>query len=186
MRRKAYLRRAEAPWLTYGNLLALPYRIVIGMCDDGWLLRGEVIWRKKNPMPEGRCRRPHRAHESIYLFANSERHAFLTDPPVKSVWEFSNERMAGPAHYSRFPLELPRRCVAALGRSGSDVVVLDPFSGSGTTGLAAISLGCSYIGFEIDPGQVAASNVRLGAAEDHARLSGSFYPLGVASARRRA
>jgi DNA modification methylase len=139
--------------------------MVTGMCDDGWLFRGEVIWRKKNPMPEGRCRRPHRAHESIYLFARSEKHAFLTNPPVKSVWEFSNERIAGPAHYSRFPLELPRRCVSALGRCGHDVVVLDPFSGSGTSGLAAISLGCSYVGFEIDPEQVDASNARLAAAE---------------------
>lgn len=164
-RRKAYLRKADEPWLTYGNLLALPYRMVIGMCDDGWLLRGEVVWRKKNPMPEGRCRRPHRAHESIYLFAAAEKHAFRTEPPVKSVWEFSNERMTGPAHYSRFPLELPRRCVSALGRCGKDVVVLDPFSGSGTSGLAALSLGCSYVGFEIDPEQVAASNVRLAAAE---------------------
>jgi DNA modification methylase len=175
-RRKAYLRKADAPWLTYGNLLALPYRMAIGMCDDGWLLRGEVIWRKKNPMPEGRCRRPHRAHESIYLFATSEKHAFLTDPPVKSVWEFSNERMAGPAHYSRFPLELPRRCVSALGRRGKGVVVLDPFSGSGTTGLAALSLGCSYVGFEIDPEQVAASNARLAMAEDLPLLSGGFQP----------
>jgi DNA modification methylase len=163
-RRKAYL-RPDAPWLAYGNLLALPYRLVIGMCDDGWLLRGEVIWRKKNPMPEGRCRRPHRAHETVYLFARSEKHAFRTSPPVKSVWEFSNERMAGPAHYSRFPLELPRRCVAALGRTGADVLVLDPFSGSGTSGLAALSLGCSYVGFEIDPEQVAASNARLAAAD---------------------
>jgi DNA modification methylase len=163
-RRKAYV-RAEAPWLSYGNLLALPYRVVIGMCDDGWLFRGEVIWRKKNPLPEGRCRRPHRAHESVFLFARTEKHAFLTDPPVKSVWEFSNERMTGPAHYSRFPLELPRRCVTALGRNGADVVVLDPFSGSGTSGLAALSLGCSYVGFEIDPEQVAASNARLASAE---------------------
>jgi DNA modification methylase len=163
-RRKAYL-RPDAPWLAYGNLLALPYRLVIGMCEDGWLFRGEVIWRKKNPLPEGRCRRPHRAHETVYLFARSEKHAFRTDPPVRSVWEFSNERMAGPAHYSRFPLELPRRCVEALGRSGADVVVLDPFSGSGTSGLAALSLGCSYVGFEIDPEQVAASNARLAAAD---------------------
>jgi DNA modification methylase len=162
-RRKAYV-RPEAPWLAYGNLLGLPYRLVIGMCDDEWLFRGEVIWRKKNPMPEGRCRRPHRAHETVCLFARSEKHAFLTSPPVKSVWEFSNERMSGPAHYSRFPLELPRRCVSALGRSGDDVIVLDPFSGSGTTGLAALSLGCSYVGFEIDPDQVAASNARLAAA----------------------
>jgi hypothetical protein len=44
-------------------------------------------------------------------------------------------------------------------------VVLDPFSGSGTTGLAAVSPGCSYVGFEIDPEQVAASNTRLAAAE---------------------
>jgi len=156
-RRKAYIRRSDEPWLRYGNLLALPYRMIIGMCDDGWLLRGEVVWRKKNPMPEGRCRRPHRAHESIYLFATSEKHAFLTDPPVKSVWEFSNERMTGPAHYSRFPLELPRRCVSSLGRHGKEVVVLDPFSGSGTSGLAALSLGCSYVGFEIDPAQVASA-----------------------------
>ncbi len=163
-RRKAYV-RAEAPWLSYGNLLALPYRLVIAMCDDGWLFRGEVIWRKKNPLPEGRCRRPHRAHESVFLFARSEKHEFLTSLPVKSVWEFSNERMTGPAHYSRFPFELPRRCVSALGRQGTDVVVLDPFSGSGTSGLAALSLGCSYVGFEIDPEQVAASNARLAAAE---------------------
>ncbi len=181
-RRKAYLRKTSAPWLSYGNLLALPYRVVIGMCDEGWLLRGEVIWRKKNPMPEGRCRRPHRAHEPIYLFAASEKHAFLTDPPVKSVWEFSNERMSGPAHYSRFPLELPRRCVSALGRTGRDVVVLDPFSGSGTSGLAALSLGCSYIGFEIDPEQVAASNARLAAAES---LPPALLPVPAVTCLRR-
>src|ERR1700744_3146375 len=123
-RRKAEL-RADAPWLAYGNLLALPYRLVIGMCDDGWLLRGEVIWRKKNPMPEGRCRRPHRAHETVCLFARSEKHAFRTSPPVKSVWGSSNALIPGPAHCSRSPPALPRRCVAPLGRAGRDVVVLD-------------------------------------------------------------
>lgn len=163
-KRKAFL-ESKTPWLTYGNLLALPYRMVIGMCDDGWIFRGEVIWRKKNPMPEGRCRRPHRGHESIYLFARSEKHAFLTNPPVKSVWEFANEKIDGLAHYSRFPLELPRRCISALGRQGEDVVVLDPFSGSGTTGLAALELGCSYVGFEIEADQVEASNSRLASAE---------------------
>ena len=159
-KRKTFL-ESETPWLTYGNLLALPYRMVIGMCDDGWIFRGEVIWRKKNPLPEGRCRRPHRGHESIYLFARSEKHAFSTNPPVRSVWEFANEKIDGLAHYSRFPLELPRRCISALGRQGEDVVVLDPFSGSGTTGLAALELGCSYVGFEIEADQVEASNSRL-------------------------
>ncbi|MEA5660223.1 MAG: site-specific DNA-methyltransferase [Cutibacterium granulosum] len=163
-KRKAFLEK-DTPWLAYGNLLALPYRMVLEMSDDGWLFRGEVIWKKKNPMPEGRCRRPHRSHESIYLFARDERHAFRTTPPVKSVWEFGNEKIDGPKHFSRFPLELPRRCIQALGRTGKDVVVLDPFSGSGSTGIVALELGCSYLGFEIDPVQVEASNQRLAETE---------------------
>lgn len=163
-KRRAFIDKAE-PWLTYGNLLALPYRLVIGLCDTGYLFRGEVIWRKKNPMPEGRCRRPHRQHEPIYLFARDERHVFRTSPPVGTIWEFANEKIDGLAHFSRFPEELPRRCIEARGELGDDVVVLDPFSGSGTTGVAAMKLGCSYVGFEIDPEQVRASNERLATLE---------------------
>jgi DNA modification methylase len=158
-KRKAFIEPGSG-WLTYGNLLALPYRLVIGLCERGYLFRGEVIWRKSNPMPEGRCRRPHRQHESIYLLAPNESHDFRTSPPVGSVWEFSNERIAGKAHFSRFPTELPRRCIEAYGRAGPDVVVLDPFAGSGTTALAAVELGCSYVGFEIDPEQAEAANAR--------------------------
>jgi len=156
----------DVPWLTYGNLLGLTYRMVLGLCDEGYLFRGEVIWSKRNPMPEGRCRRPHRAHESIYLLSRSERHQFRVSPPVKSVWEFANDKPGdGPKHFSRFPEELPARCIDAYGLTGEDVVVLDPFSGSGTTGLAALNAGCSYVGFEIDSDQARASNKRLGALE---------------------
>ncbi len=163
LKRKAFL-RASVPWLTYGNLLALPYRLTLALCDGGLLFRGEVIWRKGNPMPEGKCRRPHRSHEGIYLFAKSERHKFQVSPPIKSVWEFPNEGKNGVQHFSRFPTELPRRCISAYGYTGRDVVVLDPFSGAATTGLAALELGCSYLGFEIDPGLVEASNKVLGDA----------------------
>lgn len=159
-KRKAFIDK-EAHWLQYGNLLALPYRLIIELCNAGYLFRGEVIWRKKNAMPEGRCRRPHRQHEPIYLLAKKEDHNFRISPPVPSVWEFSNEKIEGEAHYSRFPEELPRRCIEAYDCVGPNVVVLDPFSGSGTTGIAARKLNCTYIGFEIDPLQVAASNKRL-------------------------
>ncbi|TYC95787.1 site-specific DNA-methyltransferase [Arthrobacter echini] len=159
-KRKAFTDK-DVPWLTYGNLLSLPYRLVIGMSDDGWLSRGEVIWKKKNPMPEGRCRRPHRQHESIHLLAKDERHNFQLRPPVGSVWEFGSEKIPGLPHYSRFPLELPKRCIDSYGIKGEDVVVFDPFSGSGTTGVAAAQAGCSFIGFEIDDEQVLASNERI-------------------------
>lgn len=163
-KRKAFIDK-ETKWLQYGNLLALPYRLVVSLCDGGYLFRGEVIWKKKNPMPEGRCRRPHRYHEPIYLLTKSERHSFRVSPPVKSVWEFANEKIDGVKHFSRFPEELPYRCIDAYGKTGEDIIVLDPFSGSGTTGLAALRLGCSYVGFEIDPEQVEASNTRLIEAE---------------------
>ena len=159
-KRRAFVDKTTG-WLQYGNLLMLPQRLLIALVDSGYLYRGEVIWAKKNPMPEGRCRRPHRKHEAIYLLVRHERHQFRTTPPVPSVWEFANEHIPGLQHRSRFPTELPKRCIEAYGQSGKDVVVLDPFSGSGTTGLAALQLGCTYIGFEIDPGQVAESQRRL-------------------------
>lgn len=159
-KRKAYI-EGNVAWLRYGNLLALPYRLIVSLCDNGYLFRGEVIWRKLNAMPEGKCRRPHRQHESIYLLTKVEDHYFRIAPPVRSVWEFPNEKIEGAPHFSRFPEELPRRCIESYGVKGDDVIVLDPFSGSGTTGIAARKIGCSYIGFEIDPLHVRASNDRL-------------------------
>ena len=169
-RRKAFI-DPEAKWLQYGNLLALPSRLVIALCDQGYRYRGEVIWHKRNPMPEGRCRRPHRHHEPIFLLAKKDDHEFRVSPPVPTVWEFPNEKIDGTAHYSRFPEELPKRCIEAYGKTGPDVVVFDPFSGSGTTGIAALKLGCSYIGFEVDTEQVTASNDRL------AGIKETYQPL---------
>lgn len=169
-KRRAFVDQAQ-PWLRYGSLLGLPSRLAVALSDEGYLFRGEVIWRKKNPMPEGRCRRPHRHHETILLLAKSEDHDFRIAPPVPTVWEFPSEKIDGLAHYSRFPEELPRRCIEAYGKLGGDVLVVDPFSGSGTTGIAALKLGCSYLGFEIDRFQAEASNMRL------ATVKTGFQPL---------
>jgi DNA modification methylase len=159
-KRRAFIDPNEN-WLQYGNLLALPLRLILSLCESGYLYRSEVIWIKRNPMPEGRARRPHRSHEGIYLLTKSERHSFQTNPPVKSTWDFSNEKIDGVKHFSRFPEELPRRCIAAYGVADASTIVLDPFAGSGTTGVAAKRLGCSFIGFELDNAQVVASNSRL-------------------------
>lgn len=148
-RRRAFV-RPDVGWLRYGNLLALPYRIAIALTDRGFLFRGEVIWEKSRPMPEGLCRRPHRRHEGIYVFAKDERHAFATRPPVGSVWKLRQTPNLTP-HCSTFPLDLPVACIRAAGIAGRGAVVCDPFMGSGTTGRAARMLGHRFLGFELDP-----------------------------------
>ncbi|WP_432832974.1 DNA-methyltransferase [Dactylosporangium sp. CA-092794] len=54
------------------------------------------------------------------------------------------------AHVAPFPLDLPLRAIAAGCPPGG--VVLDPFSGAGTTGLAAVQLGRRYVGVDIAAG----------------------------------
>ncbi|HEX7838338.1 MAG TPA: site-specific DNA-methyltransferase [Kofleriaceae bacterium] len=160
-RRRAFVRR-DVGWLRYGNLLAIPYRIVVAMCDRGFLFRGEVIWEKSRPMPEGLCRRPHRRHEGIYVFARDERHAFRTRPPVGSVWKLRQTPNLTP-HCSTFPLDLPVQCIRASGVARG-AIVCDPFMGSGTTGRAARMLGHRFVGFELDPEMCQIAN-------DHARAA---------------
>lgn len=64
------------------------------------------------------------------------------------VWAMSVSRTV-QAHFATFPMELPIRCIKAGCRAGG--TVLDPFSGSGTTGEAARKLGRRYIGIDINP-----------------------------------
>lgn len=155
--RRAFIEKS-AGWLQYGNLLMLPNRIVMRICDQGYLYRGEVIWAKRKAMPEGRCRRPHRKHECIYLLAKSERHAFRVSPPVPSVWDIQPD-MNRTQHTSTFPLDLPIQCIQASGVESG--IVLDPFMGSGTTGLAARLLGFDYLGFELNEENCVIANKRI-------------------------
>lgn len=54
---------------------------------------------------------------------------------------------ADPDHPASFPVALPERAIEAC----IDRVILDPFMGSGTTGVACANLGRSFIGIERDP-----------------------------------
>lgn len=166
-RRRAFIDK-EARFLQYGNLLALPYRIVVSMSDLGWLFRGEVVWVKSRPLPEGRCRRPHRKHEGIYIFAKREDHEFRVKPPVGSVWELVQTPNRLP-HCSTFPLDLPLQCIKASALKPG-AVVCDPFMGSGTTARAAATLGFPHIGFELDAGMCAIANASATDAQQSLEL----------------
>jgi DNA modification methylase len=157
--RRAFVQK-ETGWLQYGNLLSLPWRVIVNLCDKGIYYRGEVIWSKRRAMPEGRCRRPHRKHESIYIIAKDERHFFRTKPPVPSVWDLKHDPVEDKGHTSTFPLSLPITCIEASGIEKG--VVLDPFMGSGTTGIAAVIKGFDYIGFELSLENVEQAHKRIG------------------------
>lgn len=50
------------------SLMMLPARFAIAMCDDGWILRNEIVWHKPSVMPESVRDRCTRDHEMVYLF----------------------------------------------------------------------------------------------------------------------
>jgi DNA modification methylase len=58
------------------DLIGLPWRVAFALQADGWWLRTEIIWHKKNPMPESVRDRPTRAHEYLFLFAKSARYYY--------------------------------------------------------------------------------------------------------------
>lgn len=64
------------------------------------------------------------------------------------VWTIPTQPFPG-AHFACFPVALPQRCILAGCKPGG--TVLDPFNGSGTTGLAAQRTGRKYIGIDINP-----------------------------------
>jgi DNA modification methylase len=64
---------------------------------------------------------------------------------ARSVWTITT-RPYSAAHFATFPPDLPERCIKAGSRPGD--LVLDPFSGAGTTGMVARRLQRSYIGAE--------------------------------------
>lgn len=66
----------------------------------------------------------------------------------RDVWTVNTSRFKG-AHFATYPPELIEPCVLAGSREGD--WVLDPFSGSGTTGVVALMHGRNYVGCELNP-----------------------------------
>lgn len=80
----------------------------------------------------------------------------------RDVWHINTTAYSG-AHFATFPPQLAETCILAGCPEGG--VVLDPFFGSGTTGLAAKRNGRHYIGVEINPAfcQLAEERIAAGA-----------------------
>ena len=90
--------------------------------------------------------RAHRGNLAVTGSAHTAAHRRGRNPG--DVWTLPTRPYRG-AHTAPFPIDIPRRAIAAGCPPGGHV--LDPFSGSGTTGLAAVELGRSYSGVDISP-----------------------------------
>ncbi len=61
------------------QLFGIPWRVAFALQADGWYLRSDIIWAKKNPMPESVRDRPTKAHEYIFLLSKSEKYWYDAD-----------------------------------------------------------------------------------------------------------
>ncbi len=113
--------------------------------------------------PPGGRRQKYGPHTSQVIGArrygtdrNSRAHPNGRNPG--DVWAIPTRPYRGP-HFAAFPVDLPTRCIKAGCKPGG--IVLDPFCGTGTTGLAALALGRQFTGIELNPKFAAIAAERL-------------------------
>ncbi|MEV5770114.1 site-specific DNA-methyltransferase [Streptomyces antimycoticus] len=152
--RRGFLRPLDGPGLGFPrkSLLMVPARVAIALQDDGWTLRSEITWRRTTAVPEPTAKdRPWRTTERLFMFVKQPRYWFNRAPlaGAEDMWTIEPDRSAeSNGHAAPFPIGLPSRCIQAGCRPGG--TVLDPFSGSGTTGAAARHLDRRYIGIDLN------------------------------------
>jgi len=147
------------------DLIGVPWRLAFALQAAGWYLRADVIWNKPNAQPESVKDRPTRSHEYLFLFSKSEHYTYdnaaVRGPGgrnVRTVWDINTQAYKEP-HFATFPPTLVEPCLS-LGTKVGDLV-LDPFIGSGTTGVVALELDRRFVGIELNPDYVRIAERRL-------------------------
>ena len=153
------------------------FRLGTQLQDLGFWLLNDVVWRKTNPMPNFRGRRFTNATETLiwcaksqtekrYTFNYDAMKALNDDLQMRSDWLLplctGAERLkenGRKAHATQKPEALLYRVILASSNAGE--IVLDPFSGSGTTAAVAKKLGRRFIGIEREPGYIKLAEKRL-------------------------
>lgn len=85
----------RTPGLKPKDLIGQPWRVAFALQADGWWLRQEIIWAKRNPMPESIRDRFTKAHEHVFLLSKSERYYFDFDAVQEEASEGTHARLPG-------------------------------------------------------------------------------------------
>lgn len=137
------------------------YSVGFALQSLGYKILNDIAWYKVNPPPNLSCRYFTHATETI-LWARREqkaRHIFNYEEmkrenkgkQMQSLWHIKpptpREKRYGK-HPTQKPEALLERIIAASTNSGD--MILDPFCGSGTTGVVCARLDRRFVGFELD------------------------------------
>ncbi len=135
------------------------------MIDLGFNMRGEVIWNKASSAGSSTAWGSWKSasnpilrdvHEYILIFSKGDYKREKKENSItrdefmeytKSIWNMNTVSAKKIKHPAPFPFELPYRLIQLY--SFEKDVILDPFIGSGTTGLAALKTKRKYVGYEI-------------------------------------
>jgi site-specific DNA-methyltransferase (adenine-specific)/modification methylase len=122
------------------------------------------VWHKSNPVPKIRRQGFLNSCELVVCLWNRghtwnfgrqrDMHNFYEGPICMSP-----ERVKAPKHPAQKPVRLLRHLIGIASNPGD--LVLDPFMGVGSTGVAAMELGRRFVGMELDPAYFAAARTRL-------------------------
>ena len=141
------------------------HTIGVALEMEGFSIINDIIWQKPNPVPNLSCRSFTHSFE-IILWARKQiapkkkgKHYYDYNlmkqinggKQMKDIWLLplpkKKEKLCGK-HPTQKPISLLERIILASTKEGD--LILDPFNGSGTTGIVAHMLNRKYIGIELD------------------------------------
>lgn len=146
----------------------------------GCRIINDIIWFKPNGAPALAGRNFTASHETLIWASKSKGAKHTFNYPVSTSWVASNDKLLNPGkqmrsvwsipstparekklglHPTQKPLELLRRLVLLCTKEGE--TVLDPFCGSGTTGVASVEANRVFIGIELDASYLELSRQRI-------------------------
>jgi DNA modification methylase len=163
-------------YLKDGEQSMIPARVAERASRIGYYVKSVITWAKQSSLPEPQNSRVSRGLEYILHLSPTrtpkfDKTAYRRVQPslggravgyepdkLTDVWVLPTSS-GGGGHGAQFPMALPGRCIALTTSPGD--VVLDPFVGSGNSGVVARSTGRRFIGIDVSPTYIAAAEERI-------------------------
>ena len=127
--------------------------------------RGTLVWDKGPASGMGDLTFPWKPSFELIFVGGDAWKGDRTEAVIKGCWIVTRASM-GRVH----PNEKPESLMAEIIKKSTANTILDPFMGSGTTGVACMNLGRKFIGIEIEPKYFDIACERISQAQKQQRL----------------